>query len=93
VHAIHITAEEIGLLAGSSATVCSCPTTERNLGDGVIVADQVMRGGFALHWGLTARRRSIRLRMRASLYHLRLDRQQRAILDQIGEQTLASRLF
>ena len=26
-------------------------------------------------------------------YHLRLDRQQRAILDQIGEQTLASRLF
>jgi formimidoylglutamate deiminase len=26
-------------------------------------------------------------------YHLRLERQQRAILDQIGEQTLASRLF
>ncbi len=45
VHAIHITAEEIEQLARAHATVCSCPTTERNLGDGVIVADQVMREG------------------------------------------------
>ena len=94
VHAIHITAEEIGLLAGSSATVCSCPTTERNLGDGVIVADQVMRGGIRIALGSDSQAQIDPLEDARELeYHLRLDRQQRAILDQIGEQTLASRLF
>ncbi len=51
VHAIHITADEIELLARANATVCSCPTTERNLGDGVIVADQVMREGIRIAFG------------------------------------------
>ena len=51
VHAIHITADEIARLAGAGTTVCSCPTTERNLGDGVIVADQVMREGIRIALG------------------------------------------
>jgi formimidoylglutamate deiminase len=94
VHAIHISAEEIGLLAGSGATVCSCPTTERNLGDGVIVADQVMREGIGIALGSDSQAQIDPLEDARELeYHLRLDRQQRAILDQIGEQTLASRLF
>jgi formimidoylglutamate deiminase len=94
VHAIHITAEEIGLLARSGATVCSCPTTERNLGDGVIVADQVMREGIGIALGSDSQAQIDPLEDARELeYHLRLDRQQRAILDQIGEQTLASRLF
>jgi formimidoylglutamate deiminase len=94
VHAIHISPEEIGLLARSGVTVCSCPTTERNLGDGVIVADKVMREGIAIALGSDSQAQIDPLEDARELeYHLRLDRQQRAILDQIGEQTLASRLF
>jgi formimidoylglutamate deiminase len=94
VHAIHITPEEIRLLARASATVCSCPTTERNLGDGVIVADQVMRAGIRIALGSDSQAQIDPLEDARELeYHLRLDRQQRAILDQIGEQMLASRLF
>jgi formimidoylglutamate deiminase len=74
--------------------VCSCPTTERNLGDGVIVADQVMRGGIRIALGSDSQAQIDPLEDARELeYHLRLDRQQRAILDQIGERTLASRLF
>jgi formimidoylglutamate deiminase len=94
VHAIHITADEIGLLARANATVCSCPTTERNLGDGVIVADQVMRAGIRIAFGSDSQAQIDPLEDARELeYHLRLERQQRAILDQIGEQTLAARLF
>ena len=94
VHAIHITADEIELLARANATVCSCPTTERNLGDGVIVADQVMREGIRIAFGSDSQAQIDPLEDARELeYHLRLERQQRAILDQIGEQTLASRLF
>jgi formimidoylglutamate deiminase len=94
VHAIHITADEIARLAGAGTTVCSCPTTERNLGDGVIVADQVMRSGIPITLGSDSQAQIDPLEDARELeYHLRLDRQQRAILDQIGGQTLASRLF
>ena len=94
VHAIHITGEEIAGLAGANATICSCPTTERNLGDGVIVADQVMRAGIRIALGSDSQAQIDPLEDARELdYHLRLDRQQRAILDQIGEQTLSSRLF
>ena len=94
VHAIHITADEIELLAKANATVCSCPTTERNLGDGVIAADQVMREGIRIAFGSDSQAQIDPLEDARELeYHLRLERQQRAILDQIGEQTLASRLF
>jgi formimidoylglutamate deiminase len=94
VHAIHITADEIELLARANATVCSCPTTERNLGDGVIVADQVMREGIRIAFGSDSQAQIDPMEDARELeYHLRLERQQRAILDQIGEQALASRLF
>jgi formimidoylglutamate deiminase len=94
VHAIHITADEIELLARANATVCSCPTTERNLGDGVVAADEVMRQGIRIAFGSDSQAQIDPLEDARELeYHLRLERQQRAILDQIGEQTLASRLF
>ena len=94
VHAIHISPEEIALLARSGVTICSCPTTERNLGDGVIVADQVMRDGIGIALGSDSQAQIDPLEDARELeYHLRLDRQQRAILDQIGGEALASRLF
>jgi formimidoylglutamate deiminase len=94
VHAIHITADEIELFARANTTVCSCPTTERNLGDGVLAADRVMREGIHIAFGSDSQAQIDPLEDARELeYHLRLERQQRAILDQIGEQTLASRLF
>ena len=35
VHATHLTDDDVRLLAESSSLVCLCPTTERDLGDGV----------------------------------------------------------
>jgi formiminoglutamate deiminase len=35
VHGTHLTAHEMDLLAGAGATVCACPSTERDLGDGL----------------------------------------------------------
>ncbi len=94
VHAIHITADEIAMLAAADATVCSCPTTERNLGDGVLAADQVMRTGIRIALGSDSQAQIDPLEDARELeYHLRLQRQQRAILDQIDEQPLARRLF
>jgi formimidoylglutamate deiminase len=94
VHAIHIDAEETAMLADAGATICSCPTTERNLGDGIIAADQVMRSGMRVALGSDSQAQIEPLEDARELdYHLRLAQQQRAILDQIGEQGLAARLF
>lgn len=35
VHATHVTADDVSLLAASGAAVCLCPTTERDLADGI----------------------------------------------------------
>lgn len=35
IHATHVEASDIALLAASSTGVCLCPTTERDLGDGI----------------------------------------------------------
>jgi formimidoylglutamate deiminase len=82
------------MLAEANATICSCPTTERNLGDGIIAADHVMTAGIRIAFGSDSQAQIDPLEDARELdYHLRLKQQERAILDQIGDQTLASRLF
>lgn len=49
VHATHLTAADIDLLAGS--TVCMCPTTERDLGDGIGPTGELSGAGVALSLG------------------------------------------
>ncbi len=94
VHAIHIDAEETAMLADAGATICSCPTTERNLGDGILAADEVMKSGISIALGSDSQAQIDPLEDARELdYHLRLTQQQRAILDQIGGQGLAARLF
>lgn len=45
VHATHVDAQDVSLLASSGATVCLTPSTERNLGDGLCpIADLVSAG-------------------------------------------------
>jgi|SRR5271168_1223910 len=94
VHSIHINADEIAMLADANATICSCPTTERNLGDGIFAADQVMAAGIPVALGSDSQAQIDPLEDARELdYHLRLKQQERAILDQIAAKALALRLF
>jgi formimidoylglutamate deiminase len=45
VHAVHVSATEATALARARAHVCACPTTERNLGDGIVPADLFFNAG------------------------------------------------
>ncbi len=51
VHATHVTPGDIGLLGGSQTTVCVCPTTERDLGDGLGPARELADAGAPLALG------------------------------------------
>jgi formimidoylglutamate deiminase len=94
VHAIHLNTDEFDMIADSGATICSCPTTERNLGDGIVMADKIMRAGIRVALGSDSQAQIDPLEDARELeYHLRLERQERVILDQIGPKTLAAQLF
>ena len=51
VHATHLTATDISLLGSSHSGVCMCPTTERDLADGVGPASSFSAGGAVLSLG------------------------------------------
>lgn len=51
VHAIHVGAGDVELLAGSGAIVASCPTTEGSLGDGIFPALRYRDAGVRLAIG------------------------------------------
>ncbi|MGW8976031.1 formimidoylglutamate deiminase [Streptomyces platensis] len=51
VHATHLTDEDIALLGGSQTGVCMCPTTERDLADGIGPAVQLQGRGSPLSLG------------------------------------------
>jgi formimidoylglutamate deiminase len=93
VHAIHITDEEARMLGGS--TVCACPTSERNLGDGAVPADKLFEAGARICFGSDSNVQIDLLEDARELeYHLRMNKQERAILcaDNSREE-LARRLF
>lgn len=51
VHATHLTAGDVGRLGGSGTAVCLCPTTERDLADGVGPARSLADAGSPLCLG------------------------------------------
>ncbi|MET8024536.1 formimidoylglutamate deiminase [Streptomyces avermitilis] len=51
VHSTHLTDEDIALLGGSSTGTCMCPTTERDLADGIGPAVALQRAGSPLSLG------------------------------------------
>ncbi len=51
VHATHVSPGELDLLAESGATVCACPTTEANLGDGFLPAAELWERGVPVSFG------------------------------------------
>ncbi len=101
VHAVHVTAAEIATMAEAGMTICSCPTTERNLGDGIFRAGDAMRAGIGVALGSDSQAQIDSLEDARELeYHLRLQQQKRAVLDPVEERnsvgmggTLAGRLF
>ncbi|MBT9333163.1 formimidoylglutamate deiminase [Paracidobacterium acidisoli] len=94
VHAIHITEEEMEAMAAARTTVCACPATERNLGDGVFDAARAAGHGIRIALGSDSQAQIDLLEDARELeYHLRLTRQKRGILDGIGGRDLSERLF
>jgi formimidoylglutamate deiminase len=51
VHATHAEIGELGLLADLGSRICACPTTEGNLGDGFLPAEEILRLGIGLQIG------------------------------------------
>ena len=51
VHATHLSDHDVELLGGSSSTVCFCPTTERDLADGIGPARALAEAGARLSLG------------------------------------------
>jgi formimidoylglutamate deiminase len=81
VHAVHITPEEARSLAAARAQVCACPTTERNLGDGIIPADALLGAGVSVSLGTDSHTQIDLLEDARELeYHLRLQKLERAVL-------------
>lgn len=94
VHAIHVTPGEIAAMADAGATICACPTTERNLGDGVFPADRIFAAGIRVALGSDSQAQIDPLEDARELdYHLRLQQQKRAILDGLDRKPLAAALF
>jgi formiminoglutamate deiminase len=51
VHATHLTEDDVSRLGGARATACFCPTTERDLADGIGPARELARAGAVLSLG------------------------------------------
>lgn len=81
VHATHLSAGELEVLERRGPTVCACPTTERNLGDGFLPADALVRRGVPIALGSDSHA-DIDLWQDARLveYHERLQSQRRNVL-------------
>jgi formimidoylglutamate deiminase len=81
VHATHVTDGEIALLAGSGARVCACPSTERDLGDGILPGDRLERAGVPICLGSDSHTLLDPWEeLRLPEYHLRLVRGKRVVM-------------
>ncbi len=85
VHGVHLEDDEVRMLGRAEATVCACPSTERNLGDGVVPADLLFEAGASLSLGSDSQTQIDLLDEARQLEsHLRLVRLRRAVLDPRG---------
>jgi formimidoylglutamate deiminase len=97
VHAIHVSPKGVVMLAEKAAIVCACPTTERNLGDGVVPADLYFEKGVRVALGSDSHVEIDLLEDARELeYNLRLQKMERTVLSPEGDpaqSALAVRLF
>jgi len=81
-------------MARANITIGACPTTERNLGDGILPADVLMRAGVRIAFGSDSLTQIDPLENARELeYNLRLKKLERAVLDTIDSAGLPQRLF
>ena len=81
VHATHLDAEALDLLAAARPTVCACPTTERNLGDGFLPAAALLARGVPIALGSDSQARiDLWEELRAVEGHARLVAEKRNVL-------------
>jgi formimidoylglutamate deiminase len=96
VHGIHITAEEARALSRSRSIICACPTTERNLGDGVIPAALLFKEGVRVSLGTDSHTQIDLLEDARELeYNMRLKQLERVVLNSTSDHpsALAASLF
>ncbi len=98
VHVIHITPKAAAMLGQARAMVCACPTTERNLGDGIVPVDTLFRENVRVSLGTDSQIQIDLMEDARELeYHLRLQKMERIVLasgeDSPGQSDLASRLL
>jgi formimidoylglutamate deiminase len=97
VHSIHVSPKAVRMIADARAMVCACPTTERNLGDGIVPADEFFKHGVRVSLGTDSHVEIDLLEDARELeYHLRLQKMGRAVLASAeghGHSVLAARLF
>jgi len=97
IHAIHVTPKAIAMLAAARAMICACPTTERNLGDGIVPVDSFFQQGLRVALGTDSHVEIDLLEDARELeYHLRLQKMERAVLgsaEDSGMSAIAARLF
>lgn len=94
VHATHVTIEEINLISKLGALVCVCPSTEADLGDGLVPAKAMFNAGVTMclgtddHTGMSILEEARLLEM-----HERLRTRQRNVLCQGPNASVAARLL
>jgi len=95
VHAIHVTPKAVRMIAEAHTHVCACPTTERNLGDGIVPVDSYFSEGVPVSLGTDSQIQIDLLEDARELeYHLRLQKKERVVLSAAADKkALANRLF
>lgn len=97
VHAIHVSPKAVTMMAQARALVCACPTTERNLGDGVVPIDLYFQNDVRVALGTDSHVQIDLLEDARELeYNLRLQNMERAVLSpkqSDSRSALAARLF
>jgi formimidoylglutamate deiminase len=92
-----VSPKAIAAMARAGAIVCACPTTERNLGDGVVPVDAYFDAGVRVALGSDSQIQIDLLEDARELeYHLRLQKTARNVLAPAGDDSssaLARRLF
>ncbi len=86
VHAIHLRDNEIEALGQAGCSIASCPTTERNLGDGIVSAEALRKAGAHFTFGTDSQCQIAPFEDARQLeYHRRLQAQARSLMYQDSE--------
>ena len=94
IHSIHLQPGDIERMARTGITVGACPTTERNLGDGILCADTLIDAGVSIAFGTDSHTQTDAFENARELEsNLRLQHLQRAVLDGRRGETLPALLF